>query len=307
MFATLFRPKRELEPMDKRVNLSSEILQFHPFYQRNTRLNHKAIAFLDKQPASIKADPITQCHMAISLFHEMLETENPLFRQEFLSQAEHILNKVEVWEMAGKMCGVIPHRYHPGSQNLASDPWISCQTQGWGMSIFMRAYQLTQKDSFREAALSLAQPFLIESVNGGLRKKEKTGRIFYQKLPFHGLHQHILNGFLSSLVGLHELHQATSDGLAADLFGQGLETVCTDEVLQTFDIGYSSIYGQLYQSASPACIAYNRVHVWQLAALSILSGYPQLNFWAAKWHQYTTSIPHRTFAKRDCLVYRLNW
>ncbi len=305
MLSTPFRPKCASSFVHTQSTNASDLLQFHPFYHQNLRLSRNSIDFLGKQSTSIQADPISQSHLAISLFHEMLETEDPSCREAFLKVAEDLIQRVRFREIAGKTCGLIFHRYHPGIPESTHQPWISCQTQGWGMSILMRAYQLSGKEAFRQTALSLQIPFLIDVSSGGVKGREKTGRVFYQKLPFRGRYQHILNGFLSSLAGLYELYLSTGDNLAGDLFHQGLATVCNEDVLNTFDIGYTSVYGQAYQSATPACIAYNRVHVWQLSALAILGGQPKLKDQSEKWHAYSTSIFHRALSATDCLIYRI--
>lgn len=291
--------------MDKRFNLASTTLQFHPFYQRNICLSQETVSLLTSQVETFDTDPIARCHFAISIFHEMLETNSATLRLTFLKLAENIRGEVETWQIAGRNCGVLPHRKPPNPHIPYQGPWISCQAQGWGMSVLMRAFQLTNIDSFRRAALSLQIPFLIGANSGGLRLKEKTGKVFFEKLPFGGMYRHILNGFLSSLIGLYELKQAGNDSLTDHLLNEGLETICCENVLETFDLGYTSTYGQFYKFASPACVSYNPVHVRQLVALSILTRQANLNRWAEKWHNYSTFIPFRARASFDCMTYRI--
>src|SRR5207244_416379 len=148
-------------------------------------------------------------------------------------------------------------------------------------------------------------PCFVPVDRGGVRDVERNGRVFYEKYAFPGQTRHVLNGFMSSLLGLWDIARATGDEDAYRAFIEGVGSL-DDTVLGTYDNGHTSLYDQHGdRRAKPSCVFYTWVHARQLAALARITGEPRLDRWAARWRGYVHGTYHRAHATLEVLDYRV--
>jgi hypothetical protein len=177
--------------------------------------------------------------------------------------------------------------------------------QGWAAALFMRAFQLAGDERYVDAARRTTGPFFVAVRQGGVLGRLAHGLPFYEKYPFPAETRHVLNGFMSSLIGLHDLARSAGDATARSLFEQGVATLSDDRTLHAFDNGYSTLYdlGRGRRS-TPAGIFYTWVHARQIAGLSRVTGSAKLMQWAQRWRDYAFKRRHVLRSSADAALFR---
>lgn len=159
--------------------------------------------------------------------------------------------------------GTYHYKFKPG--------WGSAMAQGVMLSVLARGYisypQL--RESVYSYGLSLIHPLTVAADDGGLKYIVHVGGHqfpFYEEYPSKPLPPLTLNGFMFTLIGLHEFHAVTGSELAAKLFREGLQTLVyilpyyNTFPISTYDLSYLTFRG-VKPNMAPR---YNEVHIKQL-------------------------------------------
>ena len=252
-----------------------------------------------------KCDPIDSCHKAIAQFHALLLNHDQQAGDDFLATAHGLLDSGENLILKGHNCFVIPHFFQVEGYQLHHKPWANAMVQGWAASLFLRAYQLGGDERFLDAARHTCGVFQVPVDNGGLASRLPHGMPFYEKYPFPGQIRHVLNGFMASLFGLHDLVRVADDNVARVLFETGLETLSDSRTLDAFDNGYSTLYDLGgTRRATPACLFYTWIHARQLAGLACITGSEKLMKRAKRWREFVFRKRYALRSRADCLLFR---
>jgi len=171
--------------------------------------------------------------------------------------------------------------------------WCSAMAQGHGLSVLVRAAQITGETRFWDAAKLALKPFTQDAKDGGVRNKFMNQYTWYEEYPFSdGLY--VLNGFMYSMIGLYDLF--TADGApeelhftAKEIFDLGFESL--KQMLPLYDNGKGTNYDMRHyiKSIAPnrARWDYHVVHVHQLNLFkSIFKEETIFSEFAARWHGY---------------------
>jgi hypothetical protein len=286
----------DLLELDSRAFHLSGALQFHYAYRRGHTLSTEVY----RDPRSAESNHSYGLFTAIADFHQFLETQSAAAFSRFVKKAYQLLGSAVD---AGGWCA-IPRFEHVKQYGNHHMPWVSCHSQGWALSVFARAYQATADDQFLDAARGVMRSFTIDIANGGVRDREKTGGLFFEEYPFPGKARHVLNGFITAMLGIHEYCRVTGDRLAQDSFDEGIATL-SDRVLDTFDAGHTCLYDQVTKRPDPPSYFYTKVHARQLAILHRLTGSGHFLSRAKRWQHYTANPTDRFLLGADCLAYRI--
>ncbi|HET9621996.1 MAG TPA: D-glucuronyl C5-epimerase family protein [Kofleriaceae bacterium] len=245
-----------------------------------------------------KQDPVDLCHWAIDRFHAFLETGDAAAREDFLAESRRLHARGHLSERAGRRCFVVP-QCAPGEGHAA--PWLGASAQGCVGAVLIRAFQLTGDRLFEEAARAAIQPFLIDVAAGGVRGVERHGHVFYDEVALPGRARHVLNGFLSALLGIWDVARATGDADARRAFDDGVAGL-DDRVLASFDTGHVTLHEQGPPArVTPSCAFATWLHVRRLAALARITRQPRLFAWAERWRAYVQGAEHRAVTAIECL------
>jgi hypothetical protein len=254
--------------------------------------------------AAAESEPIDTCHLAIDRFHTFLETGDPAARAAFLVTVRELFESGHTVTQGAGTCFLVPHVDQIQGYARHATPWINAMVQGWVGALFMRAHQMTGDDRYADAALNAVTPFFVSVERGGIRETVGRRNVFYEKYPFHGQTRHVLNGFMSSLLGIWDVARATGDAAARQAFEEGVGSL-DDALLATYDNGHTSLYDQqVDRRATPSCVFYNWVHARQLASLARITGERRLLGWAERWRDYTLRPEHRAHTTLECMAYR---
>jgi hypothetical protein len=103
---------------------------------------------------------------------------------------------------------------------LLRAPWVSSHAQGFAISAMVRGWRITRRPRVGQLLERSARVFALNVRDGGIRA-EFNGNAFYTEVP-GGPVPGILDGFLVSLVGLHDLYVETGDRDVGRLLDDGV-------------------------------------------------------------------------------------
>jgi len=157
-------------------------------------------------------------------------------------------------------------------------PWISAYTQGLVISALVRAWRLTKRPELMEMLRKSALVFGLEVKDSGVRVL-LDGHALYTEVP-GGPPPGILDGFMTSLLGLYDLYVETWDPEVGRLFSEGIAGL--KYALPRWDYKAKwSWYGSRAYLSPPAYHYQNRL---LLEILGRLSNEPLLSEYARQWN-----------------------
>ncbi len=213
--------------------------------------------------------PISIGQMGLAIFHTWLETHSDSDKKRFLKFADWFYGNAHRDETLGARWltdVALPQYKNPG-------PWQSAFSQSRGLSILLRAFQLTNEEKYATMAKDALKSFHHPVAEGGVTSFTEWGPFYEEytsKVPTM-----VLNGKIFALCGLYDFVRVFPDDKTARvLFDQGVETV--SKVLPHYDLGFWSRYNLClapwHPEIDPATIAYQRLHVNQLDMMHRLTG-----------------------------------
>ncbi len=220
--------------------------------------------YIDVQDKDYVYFPISIGQMGLSVFHTYLKTKSEDDKQRFLKFADWFMEHGEKDEKLGVrwMTDVsLPAYKNPG-------PWQSAFSQSRGISILLRAYQLTRRKSYSNMAKEALKSFLLPVSDGGVSAFTVHGP-FYEEYTAE-VPTLVLNGMIFALCGIYDFVRVfPDDEEAKKIFDDGIKTL--ESILPYFDMGYWTRYNlckaDWYPKVDPATIGYQRLHATQLEFL----------------------------------------
>jgi hypothetical protein len=171
----------------------------------------------------------------------------------------------------------------PGTEEELPSPWYSALAQGQAISLLRRAYHRTRRRAYVDAARRGLRPFERSVADGGVVRRFQGGA-FYEEYPTRTAPNYVLNGFMQSLLGLHDL--ADLSPTADRLFRRALPTL--PRILPLYDLGdglssYSLGYLHWPVPRAPAPPSYHLAHVGLLRLMNRLSPNGVLRRYVRAW------------------------
>ncbi|KAK9542374.1 hypothetical protein VZT92_000244 [Zoarces viviparus] len=172
--------------------------------------------------------------------------------------------------------------------------WYSAMAQGQAMSTLVRAYLLTKDQAYLNAALKAVGPYKVPSAQHGVKAVFMNKYDWYEEYPTTPS-SFVLNGFIYSLLGLHDLTETAGEKLgreAGQLFSRGMESL--KAMLPLFDTGSGSIYDlrhfMLTTAPNLARWDYHTTHINQLQLLASIDNAPVFKDVVKRWKNYLKGI-----------------
>jgi len=217
--------------------------------------------------------PVTIAQYALGCLNRSASGESGSGREIFLAQAGWLRENLT----GGRGdIGIWVHHFPFPPYRLAA-PWVSAMAQGQGISVLLRAAEMTGDQAYREAADRALKAFAVPLENGGVRCEDSTG-IWFEEFPTAPA-LHVLNGFIFALLGIHD-HLLVSGSAEAERFWtEGTGTLLGN--IGRFDLGYWSRY-DLHRRVA-ASHQYHHLHHLQLEVLADLLDSDRLHRLAARW------------------------
>lgn len=219
--------------------------------------------------------PVTIAEYGLGLWSRHLAAPDAQLRSRFLAQADWFVSSLR--PLPG--FGVWLHEFEFPIYQLKS-PWVSAMAQGQGISVLLRAFQLTDDARYLDAASSAFGAFGYSIQAGGVASRE-NGEVWLEEYPTSP-RTHVLNGFVYALWGVLDFARVTGSDDAHRLWQEGIATLRGN--LWRYEIACWSRYDLL--SRQIAVPHYHRLHVRQLEVLASLTGDAVLRAYHQRWQSY---------------------
>ena len=209
--------------------------------------------------------PIEIFQYGLAAYDLFLETKDPVMLEKVISCADWA---VENQKENGAW---VTFAY----QN--EDEPYSSMAQGEAISLLIRAYKETSKNSYL-STIENAMSFLCTSLQNGGVLDDSNGRIVFREYTFLPL---VLNGWIFSIWGIWDYCLYFKNGRYEELLKRTLNSL--EELLPEFDTGYWSLYTIDGRICSPF---YHKLHIAQLRVMGSLTSNPLFISYADKWEGY---------------------
>ena len=226
-----------------------------------TLFDENGIAIVDyEEHIGIQYNPVTISQYALYNYHQYFDSANETAKETFFTQAdwlvEHARQKTNytVWEYE-----------FDWSYYQITNPWVSAMAQGLGISVLVRAYNLSMNEIYLNTLHSSINAFEVEMDEGGVRYTDSDGIWFEEYADENCKISKVLNGFIFSLFGLYEVSGYSSK--ANELFWVGTNTLASN--IHRYDTGSGSYYDLLGLVAPQS---YHEIHVGQLKTMYDITG-----------------------------------
>ncbi|MCB0283061.1 MAG: hypothetical protein KDF60_10810 [Calditrichaeota bacterium] len=243
--------------------------------------------YIDVKDKNFVYFPITIGQVGLAVFHTWLKTKSEQDKQRFLKIADWFYNNADVSDNLGVRWltdVALPQYKNPG-------PWQSAFSQGRGISVLLRAYQMTGKKEYAGFAEKALLSFTIPVDQGGVTSFTEWGP-FYEEYT-STVPTMVLNGMIFALWGVCDFTRVFPEHkLARKVFEDGIQTL--EKVLEEFDLGFWSRYNlcraDWYPKVDPATIAYQKLHINQLKVMTRLTESPVFELYLKKFIKQDTLI-----------------
>jgi hypothetical protein len=174
-----------------------------------------------------------------------------------------------------------PFDYEGGSPPMFA-PWISALSQSQAISELMRAYQVSGSPTYLHAARHALDPFL-HPVPAGVTSSW-DGHPWYEEYPA-AAPDHVLNGFMFALVGLHEL--APRSPVAWRLFRAGVSGLIAHIAMYDVPDQRTQMYAAIGPGYVPVGAYYAQTDAVLISRIAHWTHNPLLRIYASRWTAYT--------------------
>jgi hypothetical protein len=219
--------------------------------------------------------PVTIAEYALGAWTKLRTTKDPALRECFLGQANWFVTALR----PHLGFGVWLHEFAFPVYHLES-PWVSAMAQGQGMSVLLRAFQLTNDPTYLEAATSAFGAFGCGIEAGGV-SCEEDGYLWLEEFPTSPP-THVLNGLVCALWGVLDYLLVTGSDEARRVWDRILVTL--RENLGRYEIACWSRYD--LNTRHLASAHYHAVHVQQMEVLAGQTGDPVLRDYHRRWKSF---------------------
>ena len=250
--------------------LSQKLGKYYLDRTRAFKLPKRSTRTIDKNGVLLNKIPYTQrwnyypCDIslyALGNFEKFLDTDNPKYKKVFLKQADWLVSNIRI----KNGFGVWEHHYKLPFYNFKI-PWVHGMAQGLSISVLLRAFQITDNDSYFETATQAYNSYKVNISEGGIKFIDSNKNVWFEEyaiLP----PPHILNGFIFSLFGIYDYFRVTQNQAVLDLWTEGIDTLINN--IPRYDTAYWSLYN--LSQKYPATYNYHNLHIKQLNVLSIIT------------------------------------
>lgn len=232
-------------------------------------------SYIDVEEPRLHYYPISIGQYGLAVFASFKKSNNIEKKQYFLRIADWFYeNRVDDSKLGSYWLTDIPK-----PEYKISRPWKSAFAQSRGLSILLRAWQMTGRKEYFDVCKKALIPFTVDIRDGGVSANLRNGFPFYEEYVADEPTM-VLDGHLFSLFGLYDFVRAVPESsdaeshlLAKNLFNAGIESLT--HWLPEFDMKYWLRFNLCrmdhYPETDPCTIGYLRLINTQLKILSRLS------------------------------------
>ncbi|MBC7077868.1 MAG: hypothetical protein H5T92_06140, partial [Synergistales bacterium] len=166
-------------------------------------------------------------------------------------------------------------------------PWYSGMAQGQALSAFVRLFEVTGNQTYKNFAdrlfLSLTQHKSSDDPNiPWVTIVDKNGFLWFEEYAKGNYGDYTYNGHMYAVMGLYDYHRLTEDPVALKLYQGGMTTIrrYAEEIRNPGDVSSYCLVHPDVKSKS-----YHEVHIRELRLFSRMTGDPTFDQIAALFRQ----------------------
>lgn len=270
-----------------------------PYYMKfaykanyNGEYDSKGIPLLNYHgKIGLQYNPIAIAQYGLGNYNLFLENQDINRKNNFIAVAEWLCDnlnenyyKVPVWM----------HEFDFEYKEILRSPWYSGLAQGMGISLLLRAYEITKITRYKEKAKMAYISFEKLIDEGGVIYIDGDGFYWIEEYIV-SKPTHILNGFMWALFGVYDMWKFCGNKHAKNLFTSCVDTL--EKNLDKYDVGFWSKYEltdlNFKMLASPF---YHDLHIAQLQIFYIITNKGFFKKLAGNWENYKKSKINRSRA-----------
>lgn len=240
----------------------------------------KAFRLAGKERFGLQYNITAVCQYGLGALSLYLLENEPQYKEQFLQQAKWLLHSVV---LVDGVSGFWYYKFPFPSYGL-KPPFTSGMAQGQGLSMLLRAYQLTGETSYLDAAHIVFASFRINVEQGGFRTVDVDGKPWFEEYP-SSPPSYVLNGYVFAIVGLYEYAVVTKSEAAWVLWQQSIEIL--KSALPLYDRGFWSCYDRF--PGRVATVDYHKIHIEQMHTLADLTGDAIFRDFEQRWKKNLNS------------------
>jgi hypothetical protein len=244
-------------------------------------------SYIDVREKRLIYYPISIGQFGLAIFHTFLKTNSRKDKARFLNIANWFYdNRINDDKLGDYWLADVAK-----PEFRIFNPWPSAFAQSRGISILLRAFQLTGENKYFNVATNALKIFDVPSDQNGVTTFTKYGPAYEEyPAPFPTL---VLDGFIFSLFGLYDYVRVERGNLQAKaLFDKGVTTL--KDILPQYDLGFWIKYNlcsqPFYPQIDPASITYFRLVNSQLRLIYRITDNSAFVKIADKWKNYDRFI-----------------
>jgi hypothetical protein len=266
----------KMYPIDLAFTLKNIQYFYEPF-------DTQGIPCVEYGSVGIQYNPTRIASFGFSNFNDFILTKSEVSKENFSSMLNWFFNNEKA------------RYYYNFNLNNLKAPWISCMAQGEAASILIRGYYLTNNEKYLVKAKQALEPFFISIKNGGVSSLIDNKLLFLEEYP-EEFPEHVLNGFLYSLIGLIEYYKVTKDEEYIKLINTLMNTL--EKKIEFWGASTWSYYQvPLYGKSNNCCTpGYHNLHISQLKYVVDYKKSEILNDKIKKWEKGKKSFTIRISA-----------
>ncbi len=239
----------------------------------------------------IQYNPIAIAQYGLGNYNLFLRTGDSAYKEKFILVADWLVSNLKqnnsgIW--------VWNHYFDWEYRTQLRAPWYSGLAQGQGISVLVRAFDITRDKKYLDSAERAFESFFYSIDDGGVVFIDTDGNPWIEEYLVEPP-THILNGFIWALWGVYDYYLTTRDRKAQSFFEQCITTLTKN--IDRYDTGFWSLYElsstKLKMLASPF---YHRLHITQLSILHRLTGEKKFKEYEERWRGYQNNFFKRSLA-----------
>lgn len=281
-------------PVDLEFTLKDEKKYYFP-------KDENGVPQKEYQSVGIHYNPTRVAAYGLANWNRYQNTQDEINKENFL--------KALNWFVKNQKNGQWEYEFDWGDLKA---PWVSCMSQGEGISMLVRGYVLTNDLKYLNWALEAIKPFEKMISDGGVRSCLSEDSIFFEEYPELEV-KHVLNGFLYSVIGLLELYEVFEENtepkdMVKKLINESIYSL--EKNIERWDCGFWSCYDLHNENKTIrniCTISYHMLHITQLSYIAEKFNSKILEEYAYKWNSYMNSPISRISALCSKILYRIKY
>jgi len=286
-----------LNEIDLKNGIGRYYMDFRPKTVYKGPFDSKGIPMLNyRGDIGLQYNPNAVAQFALGLYDLFLDSGDTQWLNKFIRVSDWF---VENLRMIDEEVGLWEYCFDFEYYHYLKAPWRSALAQGQGISVMVRAYNLTGERVYLNTAERAYASFMRDiSQEGGVTFTDNNGDVWLEECVISPP-THVLNGYIWSLWGVLDYYLTTRSLHAEELYSKCVITL--ERNISRYHLGFWSRYHLaptlLPMIASPY---YHRLHIVQLRAMERLTGRETFKVYADIWEHCAA----RKFYKNAALAWK---